>query len=103
MTSRAAIELGILALIEAADPEEAVAALSAVKSRVMYREMTRRHLLPSREERSQGRLLNVAEVASLLGVSERYVRGHQQELGSVKIGRAVRFPEKKIRDYIDGD
>jgi excisionase family DNA binding protein len=99
--SRASLEVSILGLCEEYDAEDAVAALSAVKSRIMLREMTRKHLLPSQQDRSQGRLLNVAEVASLLGVSERYVRAHQHELGRVKIGRSVRFHENKIREYIE--
>lgn len=100
MSGRATLEMRILSACEDVDAEDAVAALSAVKSRIMLREMTRKHLLPSQKDRSQGRLLNVAEVASLLGVSERYVRAHQHELGRVKIGRSVRFPEKAIREYI---
>ncbi len=50
-----------------------------------------------------GRLLQLEEVADLLGVSKRYVQDliYSQKLGCVRIGRKVRVPESTVVDLIE--
>jgi excisionase family DNA binding protein len=48
------------------------------------------------------RLLTVAEVAERLQVSPRWVYNHADKLpGFVKVGRQLRFSEKRLQQYID--
>jgi excisionase family DNA binding protein len=45
-------------------------------------------------------LLDVVEVAARLGVERQFVYRHKQSLGAVRVGRAVRFPERAIERYL---
>jgi len=49
------------------------------------------------------RLLTVAEVAELLGTSERFPRRliAERRIRFVKLGRHVRIPELAVREFID--
>ena len=49
------------------------------------------------------RLLNIAEVAELLGTGERYPRRlvAERRIRFVKLGRHVRFPQSAVRELID--
>jgi excisionase family DNA binding protein len=49
------------------------------------------------------RLLTVAEVAELLGTSERFPRRliAERRIRFVKLGRHVRIPEPAVREFID--
>jgi excisionase family DNA binding protein len=49
------------------------------------------------------RLLTVAEVAELLGTSERFPRRliAERRIRFVKLGRYVRIPESAVREFID--
>src|ERR1700730_3466931 len=51
---------------------------------------------------NDGHLLNVREVATLLGVSETWVRRHQHELPIVRTGRLVRFESVLLRRQFHG-
>ena len=50
---------------------------------------------------SADRCLTAAEVAELWGMSEKWVYIHREELGGVKLGSSVRFPEKALRKYLN--
>lgn len=49
------------------------------------------------------RLLTVAEVAELLGTTERFPRRliAERRIRFVKLGRHVRIPEPAVREFID--
>jgi excisionase family DNA binding protein len=49
-----------------------------------------------------GRLLSVAEVAELLGTTERFPRRliAERRIRFVRVGRHVRIPESAVRDFI---
>ena len=58
-----------------------------------------------RPERENGagrlsRYLTASKVAARLGVSEKWVYANQDELGAVKLGRCVRFPEAAMARYM---
>src|SRR5262249_46520192 len=53
-------------------------------------------------QESTNTLLNVNETASLLGVSETWVRRHIQKLPSVRVGRLVRFDSTLLRRQFQG-
>jgi excisionase family DNA binding protein len=46
------------------------------------------------------RLLDADEVACRLGVEKQFVYRHKQTLGAVRVGRAVRFPERNVERYL---
>src|SRR5215467_5006443 len=48
------------------------------------------------EQQAHGPLLSVREVASILGVSESWVRRHRSELPVVRVGRLVRFDRPSL-------
>lgn len=95
----AALEHGIITLLEDSSPEDALAALAAVKARLYFRELQRSHLAPGQSTGSQ-RLLTANEVAGLVGVSLKWVYARKAFLGAVMVGRNVRFPEARIRAYL---
>jgi excisionase family DNA binding protein len=49
------------------------------------------------------RLLTVAEVAELLGTTDRFPRRliAERRIGFVRLGRHVRIPEAAVREFID--
>ena len=47
------------------------------------------------------RCLTPEEVAALLQVSVQYVYRHQRQLGGVKVGKYLRFPESAIRRRLE--
>jgi excisionase family DNA binding protein len=49
-----------------------------------------------------GKPLTVKEVAEALGVPEKWVYRHWGELGGIKLGRHVRFFEKRIMEVVNG-
>ncbi len=49
--------------------------------------------------RSLDRYLGAGEVADRLGMSTDWVYRHADELGAVKLGGAVRFPERAVARY----
>ena len=49
-----------------------------------------------------GKSMTVKEVAEALGVPEKWVYRHWGELGGIKLGRHVRFFEKRIVEVING-
>jgi excisionase family DNA binding protein len=49
-----------------------------------------------------GKSMTVQEVAKALGVPEKWVYRHWGELGGIKLGRHVRFFEKRIVEVING-
>ena len=53
-----------------------------------------------RAERDTPKLLTVSEVASIINMSEKFVRKHRFELGGQKIGRSIRFPRIKVNEYL---
>ena len=59
--------------------------------------MTRRKQHPPAE-----RLLTVAEVAEVLGTSERFPRRliEERRISFVRVGRHVRIPESALREFI---
>jgi excisionase family DNA binding protein len=68
--------------------------------------ITREHLLsllgnptPVQDEKAQS-LLTVEEAANRLNVSEQMVRRLDKQLGTVRIGRAVRIPESGVTRYL---
>lgn len=46
------------------------------------------------------RLLSAQETMRKLGVSRAFLSVHAAEMGGVKIGRLLKFPEAAIREYI---
>lgn len=46
-------------------------------------------------------LLNVAEVARLMGMSEKWVYLHTDELPVIRVGRAFRFRRSEIEAWLD--
>ena len=46
--------------------------------------------------------LTAAEVATRLGVEKQFVYRHKKSLGEVHVGRAVRFPERRVEWYVAG-
>jgi excisionase family DNA binding protein len=46
------------------------------------------------------RLLDANEVAARLGVEKQFIYRHKQSLGAVRVGRAVRFPERAVERYL---
>ena len=54
---------------------------------------------PANPMRSLDRYLGVGEVADRLGMSTDWVYRHADELGAVKLGGAVRFPERAVARY----
>jgi excisionase family DNA binding protein len=51
------------------------------------------------------RYLTVAQVAELLGTSERFPRRlvAERRIAFVKVGRHVRIPERELRAFIDAN
>ena len=45
-------------------------------------------------------LLTVREVAAYLSVSEKWVRGHADELGVIRLGRPLRFDAAVLREWV---
>ena len=54
------------------------------------------------ENRPAERLLTVAQVAAVLGTTERFPRRliEQRRIRFVRVGRHVRIPESALRDFI---
>ncbi len=50
--------------------------------------------------RALDRYLTAGEVAERLGLSDDWVYRHSDELGAVKLGGAVRFPERAVVRYL---
>jgi excisionase family DNA binding protein len=50
------------------------------------------------------RLLNVGQVAELLGTTERFPRRliEERRIRFVRLGRHVRIPESALREFIEG-
>ncbi len=46
------------------------------------------------------RLLDADEVAARLGIEKQFVYRNKQSLGAVRVGRAVRFPERAVEKYL---
>ncbi len=46
------------------------------------------------------RLLDADEVAARLGVKKQFIYHNKQSLGAVRVGRAVRFPERAVEKYL---
>ena len=58
---------------------------------------------PARAEapaRQESRLLKPSRVAKRLDVSPRWVYEHADELGAVKLGGALRIPERRLESYL---
>jgi excisionase family DNA binding protein len=51
---------------------------------------------PTTKQVAGERNLNVKEAAKRLGLSSRYVYNHADELGGIRFGRRVVFPEKAL-------
>lgn len=45
--------------------------------------------------------LTAREVHERYGVSTKWAYAHERELGAERFGRSVRFPEKKVRRYLE--
>ena len=56
----------------------------------------------SKENPSSDRLLTVAEVADVLGTTERFPRRliEERRIRFVRVGRHVRIPESALREFI---
>ena len=56
----------------------------------------------SKEKPPSDRLLTVAEVADVLGTSERFPRRliEERRIRFVRVGRHVRIPESALREFI---
>lgn len=52
------------------------------------------------DEGESNDLLTTREAAERLNLSERFVRNHGDELGRVRLGRAVRYPLRRVESYI---
>jgi excisionase family DNA binding protein len=55
---------------------------------------------PSTAPTDSPRLLDAKEVAAHLGVEKQFVYRNKQSLGAVRVGRAVRFPERAVEKYV---
>jgi predicted DNA-binding transcriptional regulator AlpA len=53
-----------------------------------------------REPRPLDRYLDAAEISDRLSMSTDWVYRHADELGAVKLGGAVRFPERAVIRYL---
>lgn len=75
-----------------------IAELESLKA-LAYAKLSRPAPEPTAQsDAGEDRLLTVAQAAEILGVSERWVRDHQADLGRVELpGRLVRFSEKRLR------
>jgi excisionase family DNA binding protein len=77
--------------------------LAALDTEVFCRFLAPAPLLAAAESptmESVDRLLTVDEAALVLNQKPQWVRKHQDELGVVRMGRSVRFSEKKLEAYI---
>lgn len=59
--------------------------------------------IPATQEKTDDRLLNAAEVAELLSVSERWVRDHSRsrQLPHVQLGRHVRYDRADVLEWVE--
>jgi len=55
---------------------------------------------PPRDEPAEDGLLTIGEAAERLHVSQRFVRNHAEEIGRVRLGRAVRYSRRRLEAYI---
>ena len=55
-----------------------------------------------RDDQSLDRYLSAQMVAQRIGMSTDWVYRHRDELGGVKSGGAVRFPERAVARYLKG-
>jgi len=51
--------------------------------------------------RTQATLLTARQVAELMEVSVKTVHRKKKDIGFVMVGKAVRFPEPSVNDYIN--
>jgi DNA-binding transcriptional regulator YhcF (GntR family) len=54
-------------------------------------------------EEELGKKLTVQELATFLGVNEKTVRKHSQELGGIRLGRKFIFFERKVIDALSNE
>lgn len=54
-------------------------------------------------EEELGKKLTVQELAEFLGVNEKTVRKHSQELGGIRLGRKFIFFERKVIDALSNE
>lgn len=53
------------------------------------------------EREPEERYLTTEEVAAMLQVSDRWVRNHRTKLGGFGTRRMLRFPESKVKRWIE--
>lgn len=56
--------------------------------------------VPTQSAPAATELLTVDQVAARLGVAPQTVRRRQRQLGAVKVGRSVRFPQPGVERYL---
>ena len=52
-------------------------------------------------EQKLGRALSVKQVSKYLNINEKTVRMHYQELGGIRLGRQIKFFERRIVDALE--
>ena len=69
----------------------------------LQRDETRRSIVAGYEQLGFPELIDIARLADLLGVGERYVRRMvaERRVPTVKVGRLVRFDLAEIRRWIE--
>ncbi len=92
-------------MVEALPPErlpEACGALAEAQALLQVRLGENGHAEAPvrREPRPLDRYLDAAEISDRLSMSTDWVYRHADELGAVKLGGAVRFPERAVIRYL---